>query len=72
VYALSELSRWSDGARAVIEAGALDLIDRMLESPALRIREWTCALLGNLASHDFTKGDILHANPCERLVSLVR
>lgn len=72
MYALSQLARWSDGAQAVIEAGVLDLIDRLLDFPATEIWEWTCALLGNLASHDCTIGDILLANPCDRLVSLVR
>jgi hypothetical protein len=50
------------------------LVVILLESPKSEVREWTCQLVGRLASHYSTAPAIfeLELKPCVRLVSLLR
>ncbi|KAJ6485870.1 armadillo-type protein [Mycena sanguinolenta] len=70
-YALCDIARWADGAQAVVNANAGDHILPLLESPRLGVREWTCELVGRLASHKHTVPTILELNPCAKIVSFL-
>ncbi|KAJ7850036.1 armadillo-type protein [Mycena olivaceomarginata] len=68
-YALSQIARWVDGAKGVVDAKALDYVLRLLESPNLETRTWACYLTASLASHESTAPAILKLNPSMQLVS---
>ncbi|KAJ7355546.1 armadillo-type protein [Mycena albidolilacea] len=70
-YALSRIARWKEGAKALVDAKALDHVLPLLESPSLDTRRWACELSGNLASHKSTASAILKLNPSVLLVSLL-
>ncbi|KAJ7830066.1 armadillo-type protein [Mycena olivaceomarginata] len=70
-YALSQITRWVDGAKDVVDAKALDHILRLLESPNPDTREWASELVGKVASHESTAPAVLKLNPSVQLVSLL-
>jgi CRISPR/Cas system endoribonuclease Cas6 (RAMP superfamily) len=70
-YALSQIARWVDGAKDVVDAKALDHVLRLLKSPNLDTRELASKLVGNLASHESTAQAILKLNLSVQLVSLL-
>ncbi|KAJ7355612.1 armadillo-type protein [Mycena albidolilacea] len=70
-YALSQIADWVDGAKAVVDAGVLNHVLRLLESPNPDTQEWASKLTGNLASHEFTAPAILRLKLCEQIVSLL-
>ncbi|KAJ7024197.1 hypothetical protein C8F04DRAFT_1303019 [Mycena alexandri] len=70
-YTLSQISRNLDGARAVVEAGALDFIPELLESTNVGVQRWTSWILAHLAFHSFTRGAVVAVQPCTRLVALL-
>ncbi|KAJ7838562.1 armadillo-type protein [Mycena leptocephala] len=72
VYALSRIAYGSHGAAAVVEAGALQVLDELVQSAIASVRGWTCAMLQNLAWHQSTSTALLSTNACERLVTLLR
>ncbi|KAJ6612526.1 armadillo-type protein [Mycena sp. CBHHK59/15] len=63
IYALANISQKLDGAQAVVDAHALDLVPQLLDSPAEKVLQWTCNMLGQI-------GAILDVKPCVRLISL--
>lgn len=71
VYALSKIALWDRGARTLVHAEIMELLDTLLDYPATEVQDSACMLLGNFADHYFTEGVILAENPCEHLVSLV-
>ncbi|KAJ7775395.1 armadillo-type protein [Mycena metata] len=71
-YALSQISRDLDGARAVLEAGALGLLKKLLHSHNRRVRKHACFTLTRLAGHSATRGAVVAVRPCARLVALLR
>ncbi|KAJ7880295.1 armadillo-type protein [Mycena olivaceomarginata] len=71
VYALSQIAQWPDGAKAVVDAKALDHILTLLQSFDPCTREWACELTGNLALHESTAPTILQLNIPARLMSLL-
>ncbi|KAJ7705659.1 armadillo-type protein [Mycena olivaceomarginata] len=68
-YTLSQIARWVDGVKDVVDAKALDHVLRLLKSPNLDTRRWACGLA--LALHAFTAPGILKVNPSMQLVSLL-
>ncbi|KAJ7850009.1 armadillo-type protein [Mycena olivaceomarginata] len=70
-YALSQIARWVDGAKAVVDAKALNHVLRLLESSNPDSRRWACELTGYLALHESTAPTILELKPCEQIVSLL-
>ncbi|KAJ7355645.1 armadillo-type protein [Mycena albidolilacea] len=70
-YALSQIARWVDGAKGVVDAKVLDHVLRLLESPNLDTRRWACKLVGNVATHEATSHAVLQLKPCEQIVSLL-
>ncbi|KAF8196795.1 armadillo-type protein [Mycena galopus ATCC 62051] len=72
VYALSEIAQSEDGAQVVVNAKATDYLLTLLESPRLEVWQWTCKLLGTLASHWSTVPTILELNVCAQIVSSLR
>ncbi|KAJ6612537.1 armadillo-type protein [Mycena sp. CBHHK59/15] len=70
IYALANISRKLDGAQAIIDAHALDLVPQLLDSPAEKVLQWTCDMLGEIACHKTLTGAILDVKPCVQLVSL--
>ncbi|KAJ7715690.1 armadillo-type protein [Mycena metata] len=70
--ALSQISRDLEGAKAVVKAGALDFVERLLESSDTGVREWTTLLLARLAYHSLTRGAVVAVQPCAQLVALLR
>ncbi|KAJ7850073.1 hypothetical protein B0H14DRAFT_859448 [Mycena olivaceomarginata] len=59
-------------ARAVADSPVLLYIVQMLVWPEPAARIWSCRLLGNLASHESAVPAVLDAQPCERLLCLLR
>jgi hypothetical protein len=72
MFALESIARWSAGANAVINAGVLNVVDRLLQCSTTRVVDYTCAMLANLAHHESTSVTVLDANFTLRLVSLLR
>ncbi|KAJ7182506.1 armadillo-type protein [Mycena crocata] len=70
-YALSQISRWPNGAHSIINGDALGQIARLLESPNAEVRRWTCWIVARIAAHEPNVVTILRAIPCQRLVSLL-
>jgi hypothetical protein len=70
--ALSGISKDLNGAKAVIDANALDFIPDLLQSPNSQVRKSACFMLGRLARHGFAVESVLAATPCARLVALLR
>ncbi|KAJ7017972.1 armadillo-type protein [Mycena alexandri] len=71
-YALSQISRNLSGARAVVEAGALDFILELSESTNVRVRQWTSWILAQLAFHSPKREAVVTIQPCARLVAVLR
>ncbi|KAJ7016506.1 armadillo-type protein [Mycena alexandri] len=69
-YALSQIARDLDGARAVEQAGVLDFIPELLESQDTGVREHSCWTLAWLASHSLMRGAVIAVQPCALLVTL--
>ncbi|KAJ7479255.1 armadillo-type protein [Mycena latifolia] len=55
-----------------MDAGMLDSVGELLNSPDPLVRRWTCQTLGKLAHYEFTTTAILRINPCLQLVPLLR
>ncbi|KAF7369622.1 hypothetical protein MVEN_00293000 [Mycena venus] len=72
VYALALIAYWAEGAVAVVNAGVLQQLEELVQSPITGLRTWTCVMLENLARHEPTLTSLLGTNPCERLVNLLR
>ncbi|KAJ7079845.1 armadillo-type protein [Mycena epipterygia] len=72
IYALSRISRFPHGARAVVAANTLDYLAELLKSPNATVRRWTCWTVGNLTRHDSTAKAVLALNLCVQLVALLR
>ncbi|KAJ7691051.1 armadillo-type protein [Mycena rosella] len=49
IYALSCISKWKEGARAIADANPEDLAAKLLPSEDLEVLEWTCHMLGQVA-----------------------
>ncbi|KAJ7257953.1 armadillo-type protein [Mycena haematopus] len=71
LFALSQIARWIDGAKALVDAKVLNHVLALLESLNPSAQRWTCELLGWLACHELTAPSILELNPCEWIVSLL-
>ncbi|KAJ7752195.1 hypothetical protein DFH07DRAFT_522715 [Mycena maculata] len=54
VHALSMLSSAIEGATATIDAGVLEYVPELLQSPSKEVRRWSCRLAGNLVSPEST------------------
>ncbi|KAJ6545895.1 armadillo-type protein [Mycena vulgaris] len=70
VAALYAISRLPEGAQAVVDAHVLDCVAKLLESPSIQVRRWTCRMLAELAKTSATM--VLRVKPCKQLVSLLR
>ncbi|KAJ7712827.1 armadillo-type protein [Mycena olivaceomarginata] len=70
-YTLSEIARWLDGAKGMVDAKVLDHVPRLLKSPNPETQKWACELMGNLAFHESTALAMLKLNPSTQLVSLL-
>ncbi|KAF8196748.1 armadillo-type protein [Mycena galopus ATCC 62051] len=74
VFALSRITRWGNGAKAVAHAkatghmlAAMDDMLILLESPSWEVRQCTCELVGRLAGHD--SPGVLELKSCVRMRS---
>ncbi|KAF7369624.1 hypothetical protein MVEN_00293200 [Mycena venus] len=70
--ALEWIADRPDGAQAVVEAGALNLVEELFGCSETEIRTGTCDVLTNLAWEESTSGSVIRANPSRALVSLLR
>ncbi|KAJ7764237.1 hypothetical protein B0H16DRAFT_1883516 [Mycena metata] len=70
LYALSEISQWPAGARAIVGDNILFHIPKLLEASETEVRRCTSLLLGNLVCHNSTAPAVLALNPCPQLVFL--
>ncbi|KAJ7137358.1 armadillo-type protein [Mycena crocata] len=52
IYALSHIASTPNGANAVMNAGALQFAEGLLDSEDSEVRRWTSLMLGNLAGHE--------------------
>ncbi|KAJ7203340.1 armadillo-type protein [Mycena pura] len=71
IYALSQISRRVEGARAVVHVNALECTRDFLHSADAKTRRWTCKLLGNIASHQSLFIAVLTIRPAYASVWLV-
>ncbi|KAJ7456234.1 armadillo-type protein [Mycena galericulata] len=71
ICSLSQISRRTDGSRALISTNVLDYVPKFLDSPNVEIRQCSCELLGNLSCHESTAPAIL-ASICGQLMHLLR
>ncbi|KAJ7767796.1 armadillo-type protein [Mycena metata] len=69
--ALAKISRGMNGARAVVDAGVLEIVGQLLKSPDAGVQRWTSRILGHLASHPSTRGLVVAVQPCAQLVALL-
>ncbi|KAJ6613123.1 hypothetical protein B0H10DRAFT_2049570, partial [Mycena sp. CBHHK59/15] len=69
-WTLIGISTQLDGAQAIVDAHALDLVPQLLDSPAEEVLQWTCDMLAQIAWHETLTGAILDVKPCAQLVSL--
>ncbi|KAJ7603268.1 armadillo-type protein [Mycena polygramma] len=69
VYALARLSNWSRGAEAVVVAGTLEHVPRLLKSYDNETRRWTCEMLGDIAFHASSPIIQLGVDICAGIVS---
>ncbi|KAJ7799396.1 armadillo-type protein [Mycena olivaceomarginata] len=72
VLALSRIAYGVKGAVTVVEAGALQFLDDLVQSADIQMRVSTCLMLRNIARHESTSAAVLAANPCSKLVRLLR
>lgn len=72
LMALAQISRWPDGAAAVVEAQVTAKATQLLYDPHPKIRAETSRILGNLALHATTVAAVVSIEPCARLVSFLR
>ncbi|KAJ6545886.1 armadillo-type protein [Mycena vulgaris] len=70
VMALYAISRSPQGAQAVMDAHVLDCVAKLLESPIIQVRRWTCKMLAELAQT--LVAVVLELEPRKNLVSLLR
>ncbi|KAF7350426.1 hypothetical protein MVEN_01347600 [Mycena venus] len=68
-YALSQIARRPDGAQAIVDAKTLDHVLKCFKSPLPSCREYACALLGCLASHESIVPAVLELKPVMQLRS---
>ncbi|KAJ7015944.1 armadillo-type protein [Mycena alexandri] len=69
--ALGQISRWPDGAIAMVEAQVTVKAAELLYDPHPKIRAAASHLLGNLAIHGTTVAAVVSIEPYTRLVSLM-
>ncbi|KAJ7478331.1 armadillo-type protein [Mycena latifolia] len=69
--ALAWLAKSLEGAQAAIDANVLDYVPDLLRCSNTGVREWTCAVLAELAGHDSVRGAMASVMPCPQLVSLL-
>ncbi|KAJ6472349.1 armadillo-type protein [Mycena vitilis] len=50
--ALSMISSWADGAKSVLEAGALDYVPKIFDSADADARYWISGMLANIVGHN--------------------
>lgn len=67
MYALSEIAYSEDGAAAVVEAGALLVLDELLESD--RTRPATYQIIEYLACYRYTALALVDCNACRKIVA---
>ncbi|KAJ7880337.1 armadillo-type protein [Mycena olivaceomarginata] len=65
---LGWISRWADGAKAVVDTKVFDHILPLLKSPNPATRRWACELAGNLANYKPIAPAILKLNISAQLV----
>ncbi|KAJ7456263.1 armadillo-type protein [Mycena galericulata] len=71
-YALAEISRWPDGAQAVVDAKLPDILEELLECSNADVRRITCWLVGNLAAHiESFVPKVMKSKLCMEFVSLL-
>ncbi|KAJ7466759.1 armadillo-type protein [Mycena galericulata] len=71
ICALAWIAKSSDGARAAVDVGIMNLVVELGASPDRGVREWVCQALGNMASHEVMAVSILETKPCVTLVNLL-
>ncbi|KAJ7628268.1 armadillo-type protein [Mycena polygramma] len=72
IYLLSKMSRWTDGALAVLETSALEHVPLLLTSHDTATRRWTCEMLGHLVLHYSPSLTQDHAPICTQIVQCLR
>ncbi|KAJ6481598.1 armadillo-type protein [Mycena vulgaris] len=70
IAALHEISRLPEGVQAAVDANVLDCVAKLLESPSIQVRRWTCKMIAELAQT--LAAVVLELEPCKKLVSLLR
>jgi hypothetical protein len=69
---LSQISRSTHGAKAIMDAGAVDFVfANLIETPSTEVRGWTCKVLANLTSHNSIAMSVVGVGVCVKLVALL-
>ncbi|KAJ7609178.1 armadillo-type protein [Mycena polygramma] len=71
VYALSMICQWPEGAKAVLNANALEYVPKLFDSADAIVRGLTCAMVGNFARHRLLPLAVWMLEFRKRLVSLL-
>ncbi|KAJ6592636.1 armadillo-type protein [Mycena capillaripes] len=71
IYALSQMSYWSEGAEAAAETGVLEYLANLLNSAHAETRRWTCETLGNMAFHGSMSSVQMGVELCTQIISLL-
>ncbi|KAJ7763436.1 armadillo-type protein [Mycena metata] len=69
--ALSHISCDLEGAKAVVEAGALETVQNLFMSPRAGVRRWTSEMLAGLTFDPLTRNAVIAAQLCPQLVALL-
>jgi hypothetical protein len=70
--ALYLIANNADGGWAVIQAGALNYLDKLFSSSNMEVWAATCDMLWSLAIVDSTLESVVRANPSRGLVTVFR
>jgi hypothetical protein len=71
-YALSQVTRWREGAHAACEAGVVNHLPNLIHPQYTAVQRWSCCIIGMLAFHESTAGQILALDIGRQLVALLR
>ncbi|KAJ7457565.1 armadillo-type protein [Mycena galericulata] len=71
---LSERAKIEQNAFVLVDFLTVEeaLLDELFQSPVVKVKAYTCVLIGNLASHKSTRDTTVLFEPCSRIVRLLR
>lgn len=71
ILVLSSISQQPDGAKAIVDTGALVFVTELLKSRSTVVQEQTCRMVANLAHHESTAVAVIYVGACVELRMLL-